>query len=250
MQTVSQKMIKLSTDENEIKTITLEVTEQEFRIIQIKKSIKNYKKENLGLSPKNSEVLSGTSKSGSSRKETKIAENDIKSEVDMKSNSNYSSATTSNNPNFSLQNPELSPDHFKTLTEKTEINTNEKLKLLEQEYDAAKSIILSDAQDEYENKQPFEFPNETSELETKPNRAFNLYSNVIVKQRDTVLKPSNAKETHSTSYSNVTEKQRDTILKSSNPKKTHKPSSPNVTEKQRNTVLKPSNAKQIHNSTF
>ena len=174
-------MIKLSTDENEIKTITLEVTEQEFRIIQIKKSIKNQKKENLDLSPKNSEVLSATSKSGSSRKETKNAENDIKSEVDIKSNSNYSSTTTSNNPYFSLQSPELSPDHFKTLTEKTEINTYEKLKLLEQEYDAAKSIILSDAQDEYENKQPFEFPNETSELETKPNRAFNLYPNVIVK---------------------------------------------------------------------
>ena len=243
-------MIKLSTDENEIKTITLEVTEQEFRIIQIKKSIKNYKKENLGLSPKNSEVLSATLKSGSSRKETKIAENDIKPEVDMKSNSNYSSTTTSNNSNFSLQNPELSPDHFKTLTEKTEINTNEKLKLLEEEYDAAKSIILSDAQDEYENKQPFEFPNETSELETKPNRAFNLYPNVIVKERDIVLKPSNAKETHSTSYPNVTEKQKDTVLKSLKPKKTHKPSSPNVTEKQRNTVLKPSNAKQIHNSTF
>ena len=121
---------------------------------------------------------------------------------------------------------------------------------MEQEYDAVKSIILSDAQDEYENKQPFEFPSETSELETKPNRAFNLYPNVIVKERDIVLKPSNAKETHSTSYPNVTEKQKDTVLKSLNPKKTHKPSSPNVTEKQRNTVLKPSNAKQIHNSTF
>ena len=32
--TVSQKMIELSTDENEIETITLKVTEQEFRIIQ------------------------------------------------------------------------------------------------------------------------------------------------------------------------------------------------------------------------
>ena len=47
-------MIELSTDENEIKTITLKVTEQEFRIIQIKKSTKNYKKENLDLSPNNS----------------------------------------------------------------------------------------------------------------------------------------------------------------------------------------------------
>ena len=65
----------------------------------------------------------------------------------------------------------------------------------------------------------------TSELETKPSRAFNLYPNVIVKQRDTVLKPWNAKETHSTSY-------------------------PNVTEKQRDTVLKPSNAERIHNPTF
>ena len=38
------EMIKLSTDENETKTITLKVTEQEFCIIEIKKSIKNYKK--------------------------------------------------------------------------------------------------------------------------------------------------------------------------------------------------------------
>ena len=65
---------------------------------------------------------------------------------------------TSNIPYFSLQDPKLSPDYFKTLTKKTEINTTKKLKLLEQQYDAAKSIILSDGQDEYENKQPFEFP--------------------------------------------------------------------------------------------
>ena len=142
IKTVSLKMIELSTDENEIKTITLKVTEQEFHIVQRKKSIKNYKKENLDLSPKNSEVLLATSKSGSSKKETKNAENDIKPE-----------ATT-----------------------------------IEQQYDAAKSIILSDAQDEYENKQPFEFSTETSELETKPNRTFNLYPNVIVKQRDTALR--------------------------------------------------------------
>ena len=62
MKSVSQKMIELSTDKNEIKTITIKVIEQEFRIIQIKKSIKNYKKEILDLSPKNSEALSATSK--------------------------------------------------------------------------------------------------------------------------------------------------------------------------------------------
>ena len=189
---VSQKMIELSIDENEIKTITLKVTEQEFRIIQIKKSIENYKKKNLDLSPKNNEVLSATSKSGSSKKETKYAENYIKSEADIKINSNYSSTSAWNTPYFSLTDSELSPDYFKTLTQKTEINTTEKLKLLEQQYDVAKSIILSDAQDEYENKQPFEFPKKTSELETKPNKAFNLYPNFIVKQRDTALKSLNA----------------------------------------------------------
>ena len=94
--TVSQKMIELSTDENEIKTITLKLAEQEFRIIQIKKSSKNYKKENLDLSPKNSEILSATSKSGFSKKETRNAENDIKCETDIKSNSNYSSTSASN----------------------------------------------------------------------------------------------------------------------------------------------------------
>ena len=55
-------MIELSTDENKIKTITFKVTEQEFHIIQIKKSIENYKKENLDLAPKNRQVLSATSK--------------------------------------------------------------------------------------------------------------------------------------------------------------------------------------------
>ena len=84
IKSVSQNMIELSTDENEIKNITLKVTEQEFGIIQIKKSIKNYKKENSDLSPKSSEVLSATSKSGSSKKETKNAENDIKSEAYIK----------------------------------------------------------------------------------------------------------------------------------------------------------------------
>ena len=44
IKTVFEKMLELSTDENEIKTFTLKVTEQEFRIIQIKKSIKNCKK--------------------------------------------------------------------------------------------------------------------------------------------------------------------------------------------------------------
>ena len=161
---VSQKMIELSIDENEIKTITLKVTEQEFRIIQLKKSIKNYKKENSDFSPKNSDFLSATSKPGTSKKETKNAENDIKSETDIKSNSNYSSTSASNTPYFNLQEPELSPDYFKTLTEKTGTNTTKKLKLLEQQYDVAKSVILSDALDEYENKQNFEFPKEFSEL--------------------------------------------------------------------------------------
>ena len=138
IKTVFRKMIEPLTDKNEIKTISLKVTEQEFCITQIKKSIKHYKKQNLDFSPKNSEVLSGISKSGSRKKETKNTENNTKSEADIKSNSNYSS---SNTPYFSLPDPELSPDYFKTLTEKTEINTNEKLKLLGQQYDAAKSII-------------------------------------------------------------------------------------------------------------
>ena len=192
-------MIELSTDENEIKTITLKVTEQEFRIIQIKKSIKNYKKGNLDLSPKNREVLSATSKSGSSKKETKNAENDIKSKADIKSNSNYSSTSASNAPYFNLQEFELSPDYFRTLTEKTEINTTEKLKLLEQQYDAVKNIILSDAHDEYENKQPFEFPKEFFELETKPNNNPSP-PDVLEKQKKIVLKRSNTKQIHSPTF--------------------------------------------------
>ena len=45
---------------------------------------------------------------------TKNAENDIKSEADIKSNLNYSWASASNIPYFSLQDPKLSPDYFKT----------------------------------------------------------------------------------------------------------------------------------------
>ena len=43
--------------------------------------------------------------SGSSKKETKNAENDIKSKADIKRNSNYSSTSASNTPYFSLQDP-------------------------------------------------------------------------------------------------------------------------------------------------
>ena len=42
----SQNMIELSTDENEIKKITLKVTEQEFAIIQIKSLSKITKRRN------------------------------------------------------------------------------------------------------------------------------------------------------------------------------------------------------------
>lgn len=52
-----------------------------------------------------------------------------------------------------------------------------------------KSVIWSDAEDTYQNKQPFEFPNEIFELQTKPNRTFNSYPDVNAKQGDTVLKP-------------------------------------------------------------
>ena len=109
---------------------------------------------------------------------------------------------------------------------------------------------MSDAHDEYENNQSFEFSKEFSELETKPNRTFNLYPNVILKERDNALRSSNAKQTHNTFCPNVIEKQRDTVLKSSNPKETNNPFSPNVIEKQKNTVLQRSNAKQIHSPTF
>ena len=48
--------------------------------------------------------------------------------------------------------------NWQALTEKQKSIPPKKIKLLEQQCDAVKSIILSDAQDEYENKQPFEFP--------------------------------------------------------------------------------------------
>ena len=56
---------------------------------------------------------------------------------------------------------------------------------------------MSNAQDEYENKQPFEFLDKTSEfIESKPNRIFSLYPNVVENQRDAALKLSNAEVIH------------------------------------------------------
>ena len=113
IKTVSLKMIELLIDENEIKTITLEVTEQEFRIIQIKRSIKYYKRENLDLSPKHNEVLSATSKSGSSQKDTKNDENDIKSDSYIKCNSNFSLTRASDIPHLVYKIP-----NFRQITSK------------------------------------------------------------------------------------------------------------------------------------
>ena len=55
---------------------------------------------------------------------------------------------------------------------------------------------MSDAHDEYDNKQPFEFP---KEVETKPNNNLSP-PNVIEKQRKTVLKRSKAKQIHSPTF--------------------------------------------------
>ena len=117
-------MIELSTDKNEIKTISFKVTEQEFRIIQVKSLSKITKRKIQIFSPKNSDVLTAASNSGSSKKETKNVENDTESEADVKSKS-YSSTSALNTPYFSLQDLEFSSDYIKTLIEQTEINANE-----------------------------------------------------------------------------------------------------------------------------
>ena len=117
-------MIELSTDKNEIKTISFKVTEQEFRIIQVKSLSKITKRKIQIFFPKNSDVLTAASNSGSSKNETKNVENDIESEADIKSKS-YSSTSALNTPYFSLQDLEFSSDYIKTLTEQTEINANE-----------------------------------------------------------------------------------------------------------------------------
>ena len=175
------------------------------------------------------------------KKNTKNAENDIKSKADIKSNSNYSSTSASNAPYFNLQESELSPDYFKTLTEKTEINTTEKLKLLEQQYDAVKNIILSDAHDEYENKQPFEFSKEVSELETKPNNNPSP-PNVLEKQKGTVLKRSNAKQIHSQTFDFPKQKTKPTSKHSENP-------IPKIYLNENPTENDPNNKKQISKIT-
>ena len=117
-------MIELSTDKNEIKTISFKVTEQEFRIIQVKSLSKITKRKIQIFFPKNSDILTAASNSGSSKKETKNVENDTESEADIKSKS-YSSTSALNTPYFSLQDLEFSSDYIKTLIEQTEINANE-----------------------------------------------------------------------------------------------------------------------------
>ena len=117
-------MIELSTDKNEIKTISFKVTEQEFRIIQVKSLSKITKRKIQIFFPKNSDILTAASNSGSSKKETKNVENDTESEADIKSKS-YLSTSALNTPYFSLQDLEFSSDYIKTLIEQTEINANE-----------------------------------------------------------------------------------------------------------------------------
>ena len=58
---------------------------------------------------------------------------------------------------------------------------------------------MSDVHNKYENKQPFEFPKEFSELETRPNNTPSP-PNVLEKQKDTVLKRLNAKQIHSPTF--------------------------------------------------
>ena len=58
-------MIESTNDENEIKVISDNVTEQRFHIIQIKKSVESYK--NNSLLFENCDVISATSKSSSSK---------------------------------------------------------------------------------------------------------------------------------------------------------------------------------------
>ena len=81
-------MIELSTDENEIKAIILRTR------------ISHYLHKEVYQKLQKGEFRPATSKSGSSQKETKNAENNIKSEADIKSNSNYSSTSALNTPLF------------------------------------------------------------------------------------------------------------------------------------------------------
>ena len=58
---------------------------------------------------------------------------------------------------------------------------------------------MSDAHDKYKNKQHSEFPKEFFELQIKPNNNSSP-PNVPQKQKDTVLKRSNAKQIHSRTF--------------------------------------------------
>ena len=100
---------------------------------------------------------------------------------------------------------------------------------------------MSDAHNEYENKQPFEFPKEFSELETKPNNTPSP-PNVLEKQKDTVLKRSNAEQIHSQTFDFPKQKTKLTSKHSENP-------IPKIYLTENPTENDPNNKKQISKIT-
>ena len=92
-------MIESTNDENKIKAIFDKVTEQEFRIIQIKKSVESYKNNSLHF--ENCDVISATSRS-LSNKQNSLPEVKEVAKTETKSNSNFSSTIASNFSYFEL----------------------------------------------------------------------------------------------------------------------------------------------------
>ena len=138
-------MIESRNDENEIKAISDKVTEQEFRIIQIKKSVESYKNDSVLF--ENCDVISATRKSSSS-KQNSLPEVKEVAKTETKSNSNISSTSASNFSYFELYVIQNSPDYFKILRESKEMKPEKRLELLEKQFEVAKTIILSETRQE------------------------------------------------------------------------------------------------------
>ena len=142
---LSQDIIESTNDENETKAISDKVTEHEFCIIQIKKSVESYK--NNSLLFKNCDVISTTSKSSSGEQNSLPGIKEV-AKTETKSNSNFSSTSASNFLYFELHGIQYSPNYFKISRENNEMKPEKRLELLEKQFEVAKTIILSETRQE------------------------------------------------------------------------------------------------------
>ena len=139
IRTVSDSLIELTNDENELQNISDFYTQQDFRVIEITKSVSNYNSSPLKLL-NNDELFSTTSFSTKSKSKTAY-ENPLPSLTGSK---------TSKTSYLSVNERRKTAEHAKLLAQQAEERTKRKLELLEQSFQFEKQKIL-DAEIEAKN---------------------------------------------------------------------------------------------------